>query len=41
MTHELFVAKIPATVSVEQLRALFERYGKIVAFKRPRDYETG
>lgn len=41
MPRELFVARIPTTVSVEALRSLFEQAGKVTFIKRPRDHETG
>jgi hypothetical protein len=41
MPKELFVAKIPHSVSVETLRELFEQAGTVVVMKRPRDHETG
>lgn len=41
MPKELFVAKIPHSVSVESLRELFEKAGKVLVLKRPRDHETG
>ncbi len=41
MSRDLFVAKIPASFSVDALRDLFSQAGTISQLKRPRDYDTG
>lgn len=41
MSKDLFIAKLPANTSPEQLRALFETVGRVTFVKRPRDFETG
>jgi hypothetical protein len=41
MSRELFVAKIPPNVSVDDLQALFNTIAPVESLKRPRDFETG
>ena len=41
MSRELFVAKIPPNVSVDDLQALFNTIAPVESVKRPRDFETG
>lgn len=41
MSKDLFIAKLPAETTPEQLRALFESVGRVAFVKRPRDFETG
>jgi hypothetical protein len=41
MSRELFVAKIPPSISIDDLRALFNTIAPVQFLKRPRDFETG
>jgi hypothetical protein len=41
MSKDLFIAKLPANTSPEELKVLFETVGRVTFVKRPRDFETG
>lgn len=41
MPKELFVAKIPPSVTIDALRDLFNSVAPVALLKRPRDHETG
>ncbi|MCS6836515.1 MAG: RNA-binding protein [Anaerolineae bacterium] len=41
MSKDLFIAKLPAKTTPEQLREMFSRVGMVTFVKRPKDFESG